>query len=425
MPNVSSRIPRFFEKSIEQRLQIVKKFSMLQVHDLDVLKQALVQGDAHLYTQTVENVISVMPVPLGIATNFRINNKDYLIPMATEEPSVIAGASYAAKLARELGGFTTTSSEPIMIGLIQLVGIQDILKALDIIKKHELELIAYVHAKDSVLIARGGGIKSFSYHTYSTDRGDMLVVHIHVDVQDAMGANIVNTFAEAIASRIVLLVQARSCLRIISNLATERMSTARAVWQKKDLGQDVIDGILDALALARADMYRCVTHNKGIMNGVDAVALATGNDFRALEAGAHGYAARDNSYSPLSHYYQDNNGDLVGELTMPLAVGIVGGVTKTNPIARLSLKILNVQTAAELAGIMVAVGLAQNFAALRALVSEGIQQGHMKLHSKNIAIQAGVPLLLIDTVADSMIRENNISVGRASDISKALEKGEL
>jgi len=420
----SSRIPRFFEKNIEERLQIIKNFSALRSEDLAVLKQALVQGDAHLYARMIENVISVMPVPLGIATNFRINNKDYLIPMATEEPSVVAGASYAAKLARVSGGFTTTSSASIMIGLIQLVGIRDIPDAINTIEKHEAELIEYAHAKDPVLILKGGGVKSFSYHVYNTDRGTMLVVYIHVDVQDAMGANIVNTFAEVIASRIITLVHARSCLRIVSNLAMQRMSSAQAVWQKKDLGQDVIDGILDALALARVDAYRCVTHNKGIMNGIDAVAVATGNDFRALEAGAHGYAAQDGSYKPLSRYYQHENGDLVGELMLPLAVGIVGGVTKTNPIACLSLKILGVKTACELAGIIVAVGLAQNFAALRALVTEGIQQGHMKLHSKNIAIQAGVSSLLVDDVAHAMILENNISVGRASELSLMLNKGE-
>jgi len=423
MTKLSSRIPRFFEKNIEERLDIIQDFAELNPEDRAVLKQILVQEDAHVYTQMIENVISVMPVPLGIATNFCINNKEYLIPMAIEEPSVVAGASHAAKLARASGGFTTNNPESIMMGLIQLVGIQNIPDAINIIKQHEAELITHAHAKDPVLISKNGGIKRFSYHTYTTDRGDMLVIYIHVDVQDAMGANIVNTFAEAIASHVVKLVHARSCLRIVSNLATQRMCSAQAVWRKKDLGQDVIDGILDALALAHVDAYRCVTHNKGIMNGIDAIALATGNDFRALEAGAHGYAARDGSYKPLTNYYQNEQGDLVGELVVPLAVGIVGGVTKTNPIARLSLKILGVKTAAELASIIVSVGLAQNFAALRALVTEGIQQGHMKLHSKNIAIQAGVSLLLVDEVAHIMIRENNISVGRALDVSLELAKG--
>jgi len=418
MTKSSSRIPRFFEKKIEERLHILKNFSDLNSDDLILLKQTLVQGDAHLYASMIENTVSVMPVPLGIATNFVINGKDYLIPMAIEEPSVIAGASFAAKLARSLGGFTSSCSSSIMIGIIQLVGVSDNEAAIQAIDSHKSELIVFAHAKDPVLIQQGGGIRDFSYHTYQTDRGDMLVVRIHVDVQDAMGANIVNTFAEAVASRITDLVKVRSCLRIVSNLAMQRMCRSLAVWPTHDLGQDIVDGILDAVALARVDPYRCVTHNKGIMNGIDAVALATGNDFRALEAGAHGYAAFSGSYQPLTKFYQNGGGDLVGEIELPLAVGTVGGAVKSNPVAQLALKILGVQSASELACVMAAVGLAQNFAALRALVGEGIQRGHMRLHSKNIAIQAGVPFSLVDEIAQQMIGENAISVGRALELWK-------
>lgn len=414
----TSRIPRFYEKTLEERLHMIQEFADLDSQDLDLLQQILTQADAHLYMRMVENVFSVMPVPLGIATNFLINNQEYLIPMATEEPSVIAGASFSAKLTRAGGGFIATCSSSMMIGLIQLVGVVDSAHAITLIENHKNNLITLAHAKDTVLIECGGGIRDFSYHTYNTERGDMLVVRIHVDVQDAMGANVVNTFAESIASGIQDLIQVRSCLRIVSNLTTNRMSSAQAVWKKEEVGALVIEGILDALALARVDQYRCVTHNKGIMNGIDAVAVATGNDFRALEAGAHGYASLSGFYKPLTNFYKNQDGDLVGQIELPLAVGIVGGVTKTNPIARLALKILKVKKASELMCIMASVGLAQNFAALRALVSEGIQHGHMKLHSKNIAIQAGVPLSLVEEIAQQMIIENNISVARAQELGK-------
>lgn len=340
---------------------------------------ALTREEAQTF---IENVVAVMPYPMGIATNFCINGHDHLIPMVTEEPSVVAGASHAAKLARPRGGFQVDVMRSLMIGQIVLVGIPDIQKTCTLLEKHKEELLALANEKDPLLCSLGGGARDIKLREVQTKRGAMLALHLIVDVKDVMGANVVNTMAEAIAPKIEQLCGGRARLKIVSNLSTKRMVKAQATWNKDVIGFDTIEGILDAQAFACADQWRATTHNKGIMNGIDAVALATGNDVRALEAGAHSFAARSGSYQPLTHYEKNNQGDLTGYLEIPLSVGILGGMTTAHPTSRVALKLLGVSNACDLAAIMGAVGLAQNFAALRALVTEGIQKGHMRLHAR-------------------------------------------
>lgn len=419
-----SRLPLFYKKTPDERLSILCQFFGLTQNDLECLR--LHEGTSLSFADNmVENVITTVPMPLGVATNFFINNNDYVIPMATEEASVIAAACYAAKLARVTGGFQVHSSPPVMVGQIQLVNVQDSLQARDTILKNQEKLLALANACDSILIERGGGAFGFEFKELQTLRGTMLIVSLLVNVCDAMGSNIVNTMVEAIAPYISHLTQLSTCLRIVSNGSGKRLVKATAVWKRDTLGDAVIQGFLDADAFAHADVGRAATHNKGIMNGIDAVAIATGNDFRALEAAAHSYAARDGVYKPLTKYYCNVAGDLVGELEMPLPVGIVGGGIASQPVAQVALKILKVTTGEQLAHVMGAVGLAQNFAALRALVSEGIQLGHMRLHSKNIASNAGAHEHEVILVAEHMVSEKNITVQRAQELLLLLSKGLL
>jgi len=411
----TSRLPGFYKQTNNQRLVQLGQFAHLSEQEINLLKN-INALDVQTANRMIENVVSLMQLPLGVATNFLINGKDYLIPMAIEEPSVVAAASNAARLARESGGFWAISSAPFMIGQVVLIQVPDVLSAQQMICLHKEELITCANAQDAILLESGGGARDICVNIHHTERGQMLTCQLIVDVKDAMGANIVNTMAEAIAPKLETLTGGIVFLRIVSNLSIQRMSLAWAVWKKEVIGCDVIEKILDAYAYACADHFRCATHNKGIMNGIDAIALATGNDFRALEAGAHAYASYQKEYSPLTYYYKNSDGDLVGEIKLPLAVGIVGGVTQSHPLARLCLKILGVTSSYELANILASVGLAQNFAALKALVTDGIQQGHMRLHSKNIAIMAGVPVELIDHVASCMCNEKNISVKRAWEL---------
>lgn len=401
----SSRVKDFYKQGQKERLAFVKEFSNLSDKDVELF--------ASMYgSDGIENVVSGIVLPIGIVTNFIINGVDYLIPMATEEPSVVAGACHAAKLARSSGGFTVCVDSSIMIGQL-------------LVKEGENgpltnplreQLLSLANAQDPFLVSIGGGARDLHVRELDTPRGKFLVLHLLVDVKDAMGANIVNSMLEAIAPVIVEAIGGKARAKIVSNLATERMVTARATWKKEELGIELIEALLDLYSFACADPYRAATHNKGIMNGIDAVALATGNDFRAIEAGAHAYAALNGAYQPLTNYTLDENGDLIGTLRMPLAVGIVGGATKSNPVAALCLKILGVKSAGELAGVMAAVGLAQNFAALRALASEGIQKGHMRLHSRNVAINAGIPHALVDSIANRMVEEGKISFDRAQEL---------
>ncbi|RLI01971.1 hydroxymethylglutaryl-CoA reductase, degradative, partial [Candidatus Bathyarchaeota archaeon] len=363
--------------------------------------------------------------PLGVAVNFIINGKPYLIPMAIEEPSVVAAASHAAKLAAAKGGFYTSSTDPIMIGQIQVVGVKDPNRAkMDVLFEKE-KILEKANEQDPLLVSLGGGAKDLNVKVLNTVRGPMVIVELHVDCRDAMGANAVNTMAETVAPLIEKITGGKVLLRIISNLATLRLARAKAIFGKDVLGgEEVVDRIIDAYTFAASDPYRCATHNKGIMNGVTAVVLATGNDTRAVEAGAHAYAARFGHYSPLTTWEKNSDGDLVGTIELPVAVGIVGGATKTNPIAKISLKILGVKTARELGEILAAVGLAQNLAALRALATEGIQRGHMSLHARNIAIAVGAKGELIDLVAERMVQEKMVRMDRAKEILEELLRKE-
>jgi len=422
MEKKTSEVSGFYKKSREERAQFVKEFAELTDEEYSLITGTGVM-DPDLVNRMIENVVGTMPVPLGIAVNFLINGKDYLIPMAIEEPSVVAAASYSAKLARPGGGFRTSSTDPIMIGQVQLVNVPAPMEAKLTILEHKEEILKMANDKDPVLVKFGGGAKDLDVRIVDSMKGPMVVTHLLVDTRDAMGANAVNTMAEAVAPYIEKITGGRVYLRIISNLARYRLVRARAVWKKEVIGEDVVEGILEAYAFAAADPFRCATHNKGIMNGITAVVLATGNDTRAVEAGAHAYASITGRYLPLTTYEKNANGDLVGSIEVPAAVGLVGGATKSHPVARTNIKILGVKTAKELGEIMASVGLAQNFAALRALATEGIQRGHMSLHAKNIAASVGATGDLIDQVAERMVKEGVIRMDRAEEILKELTGG--
>jgi hydroxymethylglutaryl-CoA reductase len=412
----SSKISGFYKLSPEERLKIVTEYSDLTEEEASIISAT---GSLCLEAadRMVENLIGVMEVPMGVAVNFMINGRDYLIPMAIEEPSVIAAASNAAKMAREGGGFTTSGTGPLMIGQIQAVGIADPNGArLNILEKKE-EIIRRANEVDPILVKFGGGAKDVEVRVIDTPGGKMLITHLIVDCRDAMGANAVNTMAETVAPYIGELTGGRVYLRIISNFADKRLMRAKAVFTKETIGgEEVVDGILAAYHFAAGDPYRAATHNKGIMNGVTAAVLATGNDTRAIEAGAHVYASRSGVYRPLSCYEKNANGDLVATIEMPMAVGLVGGATKTNPIARAAVKILGVKTATEMGEVFVSLGLAQNFAAMRALATEGIQRGHMELHSRNVAIQAGATGDMVDKIARIMVTEKKVRADRAKEL---------
>ena len=369
----------------------------------------------------VENLIGVFPEPMGVAVNFQINGKDYLIPMATEEPSVIAAASYAAKMVRDGGGFKTSSTAPIMIGQIQVVGLADAEQAQMKVLTFRHEILKKANEQDPVLNSFGGGAKDLGARVIGTSMGKMLIVELYVDCRDAMGANAVNTMAEAVAPLIEELTGGLVYLRIISNLATKRLAKAWCIVPKEAVdGEVVVDGIVYASAFAEADPYRGATHNKGALNGIIAVILATGNDHRAIEAGAHAYAALNGRYTSLSKWTKNGNGDLEGVIELPMAVGLIGGAVKTHPIAKIAMKILGVKSANEFAEVLAAVGLAQNLGALRALASEGIQRGHMSLHARNIAVNAGAQGELVDLVAERMVKERRVRVDRAKEILEEL-----
>ena len=417
-----SDVSGFYKKSADERWQIIREFGELEASEIDTIRNT----GALRFDQVdhmVENVVGTMPLPLGIAVNFRVNGRDYLIPMAIEEPSVVAAASNAARLARAKGGFTTSGSGPIMLGQIQLVGIPDPHGARITILSHRDEILALANEKDPMLVKVGGGARDVEVRVLETNRGPMVITHLVVDCRDAMGANAVNTMAEAIAPHLEKWTGGRVYLRIISNLAVRRLARARAIFGKdvlktEDLsGEEVIEGILEAYAFAEADPFRCATHNKGIMNGVDAVVVATGNDWRAIESGAHAYAAwKSGGYRSLTTWEKDANGDLVGTIEMPMAVGLVGGATAVHPTARANVRLLGIKSAQELGEIIAAVGLAQNFAALRALATEGIQRGHMSLHARNIAATVGATGEEVDRVAEILVKERKIRMDRAKEV---------
>ncbi len=423
MPGKSSRIPKFYKLSIDERLKKVAEFAELTGEEIETLSK-LGNLDPKIADVMIENVIGGMTYPFAVATNFLINGKDYLVPMVIEESSVVAAASNAARVMRRDGGIASVATDSIMIGQIQLVGVKNPFYAKQVIIEHKDEIIKIANEQDPILVNLGGGAKDIEVRVIDTRVGPMVITHLLVDVKDAMGANAVNTMTEAVAPYIEDWTGGRVYLRIISNLADKRLVRSRVKVYAEDIGgEEVVDGIVAASAFAEADPYRAATHNKGIMNGIIAVALATGQDHRALEAGAHSYAARTGVYTTLSRWEKTDDGNLVGTLEMPMAVGIIGGAVKVHPVARIALKIMGVKTARELAEVMGAVGLAQNFAALRALATEGIQRGHMKLHARNLAVMAGATGELIDKVASIMIKEGRIRFDRAKELVEELTKG--
>jgi hydroxymethylglutaryl-CoA reductase len=410
---MNSKISGFYKLSVEERLKRISQESMLSIDDAASI--AGVGLGVELADKMVENVVGTFELPFGVAVNFKINSKDTLIPMVTEEPSVVAAASNAAKMIREGGGFTVESTEPLMIGQIQLIEC-----APDAAKKIALkkeEYLKFLEGVDPTLVKFGGGPRDMEVREFS----DMVVAYLHVNVADAMGANAVNTMCESLAPKLEQETGGKAVLKIITNYALLRTATARATVPKNSVGgSEVVDRILWAQRLAQEDVYRAVTHNKGIMNGVTAVVLATGNDTRAVEAGCHAYAAKDGRYTSLTMWRKNENGDLDGELTLPVAVGLVGGATKTHPVAKAAVKILGVKSSRELGEVLACVGLAQNLAAIRALASEGIQKGHMRLHAKNIALLAGATGDKIDAVAEKMTSSGAISVDAAKKILEGL-----
>ncbi len=414
----SSSISGFYKLSVEERREILRKLGNLSEEEMSLLRNMGGLGESTA-DHMIENVVSVMEVPIGIAVNFLVNHKDYLVPMAIEEPSVVAAASNAARMARVKGGFRSFSSEPLMIGQIELTGVSDPFGAKFRILERKRELLELANSQDPILVKVGGGAKDIEVSVID-EKEPMLVVHLLVDVRDAMGANAVNTMAEYLAPHISEISNGNVRLRILSNLATHRMTSSYAVFDRKTVGgDDAVEGIVEAYRFASIDPYRATTHNKGIMNGIDSVLIATANDWRAIEAGAHSYAAM-NRYTSLTRWEINEDGDLVGYIELPLAVGIVGGATVTHPKAKLMRKILGITSAREFADVLASVGLAQNFGAIRALAVEGIQKGHMELHARNVAVSAGAKGEEIDRIAEMMVKERRIRGDVAAEMLKKI-----
>jgi hydroxymethylglutaryl-CoA reductase len=427
-PSRASRLPGFYEFSVEDRIAAVA-----EVVGLDSQSMAELIGERGLTTEEadhmIENVIGVFGLPLGIAVNFIVNEREVLVPMVIEEPSVVAGASHMAKLVRSGGGFTAKTTESEMIAQIQILEVKDLEAAKQQLLECKEELLVEADKVDQVITQLGGGARDLEVRILQeTPVGSMLVVHLIYDTRDAMGANMINSAAEALTPQLETITGGRVHLRILSNLADRRLAVAHCRIPYGELafdefrGERVRDGIIEAWALAAVDPYRAATHNKGIMNGIDAVLIATGNDWRAVEAGAHAYAARSGRYTSISRWWSNQDGDLEGELEIPLAVGIVGGATHVHPAAKASLKLLGVASARELAEIIVSVGLAQNLAALRALATEGIQRGHMALHARQIAIAAGAEGSTIDHVSKQLVSEGTVTLKRAQELVHSLGK---
>ncbi len=416
----TSVVSGFYKLPIEKRREFVAKFADLNEDDMKSFSSPL---DLTTADRMIENVLGTFEVPLGLAVNFLINNKEYIIPMATEESSVVAAASNAAKIARVKGGFSTTCSEPLMIGQLQLLHIKDVATAAQKIIHHKKQLLTLANAQDKILVDFGGGAKDIEVRILDSPLGHMIITHLIVDVRDAMGANAVNTMCEALAPILEEITGGKVRLKILSNLADKRLVKATATFDKEKIGGDrVVDAFLESYVLAAIDPYRAATHNKGIMNGIDALIIATGNDFRAIEAGAHAYAARNGQYTSLTHYHKNKNGDLVGEIELPLAVGVVGGAANMHPKAKLCRKILGVKSAKELAEVVASLGLAQNFAALFALSTVGIQKGHMSLHAKNISVMAGAQGEEIEKLAGQLVHDGKVKLDYAKELLEKIRK---
>ena len=417
----SSRISGYYKKSVKERVDIVTYKADLTDEEVSLLGKG---GGLTLEAadKMIENVVGTMAYPFGIAVNFKLNGRDRLVPMAIEEPSVVAAASNMARLMRDGDGIKTSTTEPVMIGQIQVLDVPNIDEAIRNLNEAKAKLLELANEQDPVLVKFGGGARDIQPRVLETSRGQMLILHLLVDCRDAMGANAVNTMCEALAPYVNEITGGRVLLRIISNLADKRLARAETLVKKEAIGgEKVVDDIIAAWAFADADPYRAATHNKGIMNGTIAVALAVAQDHRAIEAGAHAYAARDGHYRSLSKWSKNENGDLVGVIEMPMASGIVGGATRSHPIAQVALKIMGVSKAHELAEILVAVGLAQNLGALRALVQEGIQQGHMKLHARNLVVMAGADGNLVNKAVEELVASGSIRFDKALEIVKRLK----
>ena len=413
---------KFYELNPAERLARLTEENALPVEVLDILsgKDGLnLQQADHM----IENVVGTYSLPLGIARNFLINGREVPVPMVIEEPSVVAAASFMAKLARGGGGFIASATAPEMIGQMQVLDVPDLKKAVKALEEARADLMEEADSIDPLLRKLGGGARDLQVRVIEESPiGPFLVLHLVMDVRDAMGANTVNTALERLAPRVEHITSGRVLLRILTNLADRRLARAQCTIPIGALafgdysGDEVRDRIIEAWAFAEADPYRAATHNKGIMNGVDAVVIATGNDWRAVEAGAHAYAARSGRYTSLSSWKKGKDGSLEGSLEMPMAVGTVGGATRVHHQAAALLKLMDIKTAAELAEIIVSVGLAQNLGALRALATEGIQRGHMSLHARQVAAAAGAPEDMVAAVAEQMVAEGNIHVQRALEI---------
>ncbi len=410
----------FYKLTPEERLERVAEYADLNDEEMLALKTSgglsLDQAD-----RMIENVIGTLEIPVGLGVHFLINDKEYLVPMAIEEPSVVAAASKMAKIARKKGGFTTSSTDPVMIGQIQIASCKDPYGAKMRILSQKERILQMANEEDPILVKLGGGAIDLEVKVLDTASGPMVVCHLLVNCKDAMGANAVNTMAESLKEELERISQGKVYLRIISNLAVYRIARAYAVFDKEELGgEEIVDRIILAYHFADADPFRATTHNKGIMNGISAVALACGQDTRAIEAGAHAYACFKGNYRSLTTWEKNQEGDLVGTLELPMAVGTVGGATKTHPVVKANLQILDIQTANELGEVMTAVGLAQNIGALRALADEGIQKGHMSLHARNLAIMAGCPPTMIDIVVERLKKMGSIRLDKAQAIVKEL-----
>ena len=418
----TSALKGFYKLSPKERLKIIADFSGLTNEEVSLLQNtgSLPESVAN---NMIENVVGVMPMPMGVAVNFKINDKDYLIPMAVEEASVVAAASNAAKMARIKGGFFSSNTGPVMRAQIQLVDVDDPHSARLKLFEARNQIIKMANEKDPVLVSLGGGMIDLEVHLIPSPEGNMVVAHLIVDTRDAMGANAVNTMAEAIAPYMEKLTGGKVYLRILSNLADKRLARVRTEIDKEALGgEEIVDGIVWAYTFAEADPYRAATHNKGIMNGIIPVVIATGNDSRAIESGAHAYAARKGHYGSLTQWGKNKVGNLVGSIEVPMAVGLVGGATKVHPIAKIAVKILGVKSAVELGEVIAAVGLAQTLTALKALATEGIQRGHMSLHARNIALTAGATPQILEQVVDEMILTKKIRQDFAEELVKKLLK---
>ena len=411
-----SSISKFFEKSRKERLDTVANFSNLSKDELEILQNENGGISYDNADKMVENAIGTFSLPLGVATNFKINDKDYVVPMVIEEPSVIAAASKGAKVARIKGGFKVTADESYSIGQIQVLNV-DIDSAIQKISSSSDEIIKLANSKSNSLPKMNKGAKKIICKEIDTPSGKMLIAELLIDVGDAMGANITNTMCEAVSPLIEKITGGKTLLRILSNYSTRRMVKAEAVFEKEAVGgEQVVDNIILAFEFADNDVYRAVTHNKGIMNGTIAVANAVGQDSRAIEAAANAYAAKSGKYRSLSKWSKDNEGNLVGILEIPLSVGIVGGIANVHPVAKVCAKIIGATSAKELACVMTATGLAQNYSAIRALSTDGIQKGHMRLHARNLAAAAGATSEQIDIIVQKMIEEKKISLDRAKEL---------